>query len=452
MAPSRAIGVDRGIVDNRLETLWPVDLETVPSLVKEIGSQRLGARWSRVLVHWTRLQPVAPGVADAGDANGDGYDDEYVGELRTVVGALTANGVKVILTPMDTPEWASDRRVWKGGYVSFYPPAMGDATVREQFARMATFLASEFGDRARHLEVWNEPNMGGALYPQTLPGDPDFAPRVYLKMLRTFSAAAKGANPRAVVIAGATAPRGGNDEDSTSPQQFARYLHEHRAQRYFDAYSHHVYPWQRPAARAPDTRRAVVLGNLDVLLALFPGKPFYITEFGYATREPSLLGCPVSETRQAAYLTQAYEFLARKYPRVKALLWFMVQDLGPASDRIGAYMGLRTTGGIRKPAWFAFAGGNTLTVKAYGRDSAGGSLTISGSLDSRALGRLAGKRIELQRRGPGRAAWTWVSAAMTAQNGRYTVRLRPSVGTTHYRVVWNGVCKSPVIRVTTPAR
>ena len=103
--------------------------------------------------------------------DGDGYDDEYVTELKTIVGALTANGVKVILTPMDTPEWASDRKVWKGGYSPNYPPAMGDAAVRGQFGRMAAFLASEFGDRARYLEVWNEPNMGGALYPQTRPGD-----------------------------------------------------------------------------------------------------------------------------------------------------------------------------------------------------------------------------------------------------------------------------------------
>jgi hypothetical protein len=451
LTPSRAFGVDRGIVDNRLETLWPVDLETVPAVVEEMGSGRLGARWSRILVHWTRLQPSAPGVIDVGDLDGDGYDDQYVMELKTIVGALTANGMKVILTPMDTPEWASDRKVWKGGYASNYPPAMGDPLVRGQFGRMAAFLAGGFGDRARYLEVWNEPNMGGALYPQTRPGDADFAARVYLAMLKTFSAAAKSANPRAVVIAGATAPRGGNDEDSTSPQRFARYLRDQRAQRYFDAYSHHVYPWQRPAAKAPDLRRAVALGNLSALLGLFPGKPFYVTEFGYATRQPSLLGCPVSQTLQAAYLTQAYEFLARTYPRVKAMLWFMVQDLGPAPGRIGAYMGLRTTGGTRKPAWFAFATGNTLTAKASRPDGAAGSLVISGSLDSRALGRLAGKMLELQRLGPGGAAWTRVSGASTARDGSYALRVRLPAGTARYRVVWKGVCMSRVIRVTTPA-
>ena len=159
----------------------------------------------------------------------------------------------------------------------------------------------------------------------------------------------------------------------------------------------------------------------------------------------------MSQTLQAAYLTQAYEFLARTYPRVKAMLWFMVQDLGPAPDRIGAYMGLRTTGGTRKPAWFAFAGGNALTVAASGRAAAGGSLTISGRLSNRALGRLAGKRVELQRLGPGRSAWTRVSAATTALDGTYVVRVRRSTGAVRYRVVWQGVCRSRVIRVATPA-
>ena len=211
VSPFRAAAAERGIVDNRLETLWPVDLEEVPALAFEIGSERLGARWTRVLVYWKRLQPSAPGGVGPGDADGDGYADAYVDELRTIVAALTANGVKVILTPMCTPEWASDRSVWRGGYMDNYPPAMTNATVKREFARMAAFLATGFGPRARYLEVWNEPNMGGALYPQTLPGDPWFAARVYLRMLKTFSAAAGKANPRAVVIAGATAPRGGND-------------------------------------------------------------------------------------------------------------------------------------------------------------------------------------------------------------------------------------------------
>lgn len=441
---STAASVDRGIVDNRLETAWPVDLGTVSPLTTEIGSKVLGARWTRVIVHWTRLQPTPPGATDAGDADGDGYQDEYVTELKAIVGGFAANGVNVILTPMDTPEWASDREVWRGSYLPSYVLDISDPTVHAEFARMAAFLAEGFGSRARYLEVWNEPNMDGCLYPQTRPGDEQFGARVYLEMLKTFSAAARAANREVVVIAGATAPRGGNDERSTSPQRFARYLRDHGASAYFDAYSHHVYPWQRPAAPAPDLRRAVALGNLSALTTLFPGKPFFITEFGYATQAPTLLGCAVSELRQAAYLTQAYRFVARTYPQVKAILWFMVEDLPPAPDRIGAYMGLRTTSGEPKLAWFAFAGRNTLTLTSSRWAGVRSTLRFSGSLRSGVLGRLPDKRLELQRSRRGSSTWTTVAAVATRANGTYEVRVRSSAPTDRYRMLWPGVCQSRV--------
>lgn len=446
---SSAASVGRGIVDNRLETAWPVDLATVPPLTTEIGSRVLGARWTRVIVHWTRLQPTSRQETAAGDRDGDGYQDQYVAELKAIVGAFAANGVNVILTPMDVPVWASDRRVWEGGYLPSYPPAISDPMVRAEFGRMAAFLAQVVGSRAAYLEVWNEPNMDGCFYPQTRPGDDRFGGRVYLEMLRTFSAAARAANPKAVVIAGATAPRGGNDERSTSPQRFARYLHDRGAQRYFDAYSHHVYPWQRPAAPAPDSRRAVALGNLSALTALFPGKPFFITEFGYATQTPSLLGCSVSELRQAAYLTQAYRFVAQTYPQVKAILWFMLEDLPPAPDRIGAYMGLRTTTGQPKLAWFAFAGKNTLVLTCSRSAGGGRALTFSGSLRSGVLGRLADKRLELQRLRRGSSIWTTVAEVSTSVNGAYSLREPSSAPGDRYRMVWRSVCQSRVVAAPT---
>jgi hypothetical protein len=166
-----------------------------------------------VLVHWTRLQPHAPGVSFADDANGDGYSDSYVSERKAVVGALTANSVKVILTPTDVPVWASDQALWSSppsgwghGYSPSYAMDTGDPTVLQQFGKLGAFLASSFGDAGAYLECWNEPNTGGTFYPQA-----------------------------------ATAPRGADDAFSTSPRTFATYLHDHGAVRYFDAYSHHPY-------------------------------------------------------------------------------------------------------------------------------------------------------------------------------------------------------------------
>jgi hypothetical protein len=101
--------VGRGIVDYRLETLAKVDLAQVHALAGEMGLDRLRARWTRIMVRWVKLQPVAPGVASTDDENQDGYADSYVRELDTIIGALAANRVNVILTFFDVPEWASNQ-------------------------------------------------------------------------------------------------------------------------------------------------------------------------------------------------------------------------------------------------------------------------------------------------------------------------------------------------------
>jgi hypothetical protein len=97
--------------------------------------------------------------------------------------------------------------------------------------------------------------------------------------------------------------------------------------------------------------------------------------------------------------------VAERYPQVKEILWFMVDDLAPAPDRCGAWMGLRTVDGVRTPGWFTFAGGNRLPLDAPAATRRSGRLRVSGVLASRAFGALAGKQIMLQSRRPGQARW-----------------------------------------------
>ena len=445
-AEARSVG--RGIVDNRLEIVTGVEPAEISALAREMGPDRLRAGWTRVLVHWARLQPHAPGVSFADDADGDGYSDSYVRELEAVVAALTANGVRVILAPTEVPVWASDKALWSSGYSPSYAMDTGDPAVLQQFGRLGAFLASSFGDAGAYLECWNEPNTGGTFYPQSRRGDRYFGLRVYTKMLRAFHDGAKSANSRAVVIAGATAPRGADDAFSTSPRTFATYLHDHGAARYFDAYSHHPYPWAAPEKLPPNSKQTVWLGNLGVLLKLFPNKDFYLTEFGYGTASPTLIGLEVSKATQARYLRRAFSLVAERYPQVKALLWFMVQDLAPTSDRLGAYMGLSNVDGVRKPGWFAFAGGNRLSLIAPPASGRSNRFTVFGVLASRAFGALPGKQIMLKSRRLGQAHWHTVSAGLTRRDGSYAFRITQT-STRLYRVVWDGVCESGITTVRT---
>jgi hypothetical protein len=272
----------------------------------------------------------------------------------------------VLLTVRDVPLWASDSAYWdlpppggSPGYASYYPMS---ATALPRFGALAEFLARRYAGRVQGLECWNEPNLWLFLYPQRTADDPDFAARTYLGMLEAFSAGVRRSGTLVRVVASATASFGNDNVLWTSPQLFAGYLAEHGAARLFDVLSHHAYTPGASARRAPADIpdrpwSTITLGNLQTLLRLFPGKPCYITEYGYST-EPSIAfgWFAVTEPEQARYLRQAYAVAAR-YPRVKLLVWYLVQDQVPAdkpADR-GVYTGLMRGDGTRKPSWHAYA-------------------------------------------------------------------------------------------------
>ena len=344
----------QGIVDNRLEYHGGIGLGPVETYAEQMGPANLHAKWTRVLAYWDQLQPSAPGVTDPGDLDGDGFNDAYVNELDTVVGALRAQGISVILTGSDPPSWARDtayKKYWTKNPTTAVVRVGDSRCCRLQGVRLVPGRPlQDLG--ITHFEVWNEPNL--RLLPQIV-GKKVVGPEVYRKMLVAFSKAAHDGNPKAVVIAGATSRMGspGTSAGSTSPQWFARYLKKRGATRWFDAYSHHPYTTRKSAPqpcakpRRPDI--SVTLGNLSVLLKLFPTKPFYLTEYCYSTGANDAFVVSVPKADQARYLRQASALLAKpQYRQVKALLWFLVKDwqsdAGEQSS-VGVYTGSSTARG-----------------------------------------------------------------------------------------------------------
>ena len=335
---------------------------------------------------------------------------------------------------------------------------MANLTVKQQFGALGEFLAGRFQGKARYFECWNEPNQGFYLYPQEPASARSGGGATYLKMLKAWYAGVKRGSSTAVVIGGATAPRGRGDLVSTPPQAFARYLKANGAAAYMDAYSHHPYtpggstqvkPGQPP--NNPD--RCVTLGNLGQLTSLFPSKPFYLTEFGYNTQYCRWFGVTVSKADQARYLREAYSY-ARRYRQVKALLWFLVDDWNPTgspTDKAGdgVYMGVRTYEGVRKPSWYAFAGGNRLTLVAPAAARSGASFTLSGALTYRSPEAPVSQTLTLQWRQRSGTAWRSLGAVRTAADGTYSREVTQS-RTRVYRVVWGGVCESAARTVKTP--
>ena len=355
---AQALG--KGIVDNRLETAT-VNTALVPTWAQDMGAGGgLGAKWTRILVRWATLQPKSA----------SGWNGAYVAQLHAIVDQLRAQDISVIMTMVDVPKWASKKSLWKsppngykkGVYKPFYAMDIERSSVRSAFAEVGQFLAREYP--VQHFECWNEPNLGSCLYPQKTSSDAKYGARTYLAMLRAFDTGVHRSDKKAQVIAGATAPRGGDDAYSTTPQAFAKSIKAGGGAKSCDGYSHHPYVPRgtrniSPAAKPNNPKTAVTLGNLSELTRLFPTKPFYLTEYGYGTHDSRYFGCTVSEATQADYLKQAYA-LAAKNKQVKVLLWFLVQDWSEKSkttyDTYGAYTGLRDLKGNKKPAWKAFQG------------------------------------------------------------------------------------------------
>ena len=431
--PLAAYATTRGLQD---PTLDKSDAVVQASLLSEVRNLR--PAWLRLSVYWSRLES-AQGA----------YDEAEVARLDGLVDELRALNIKVLFTVVGLPDWAKDPSYGSipGGAEPIRSGALDD------FGRLAEFLAMHFGDRVQDFECWNEPNIWFCLYPQRTADDPDFAARTYLRMLKAFHAGVQRGDPDVRVVAGSTAPIGLNDRYRTSPQRFARFLKANGASAYFDVYSHHPYTPGGTARSAPDgmpndPSTTVTLRNLPTLMRLFPSKPFYLTEYAYNTRSTIQFGLTVTPVQQATYLRRAYAYVKR-FPQVKMLVWYLVRDTPPPPGRgpeYGLYTGLREANGTRKLSWFAFAGGNRLTVAAPSRVRRGRAARVSGTLTNSSIGAVKGRRLILQSRRLSGGAWRTLGGKTTNDLGRYTFWPKPT-SSSAYRVVWRGVKTSPRVTV-----
>ncbi len=445
LLPSAAgAAVGRGVMECDLDSPG-TDLTAKAGLINEAATD-LKAAWVRQMVVWSLLEPTH-----------GGYSDSYLANLDYTVSELHARGIKVLLTFCYVPRWASDSSYWDNppsgiaaGYAPRYPVREG---ALDDMSAAAEMLATRYAGSVTAYECWNEPNLWPYIYPQRTASDEYFGARTYLKYLKAFSAGIKRGDPAALVVAGATGPIGLNDKFRTSPQKFARFLKDAGAAQYFDVYSHHPYVPGGTVKKAPDQppndpTTTVTLYNLKTLLSFFPGKPFYLTEYGYNT-SPSrdFGGQTVTKIQQATYLRRAYSYAGR-YSQVKNLIWFLISDAkltdGPADA--GVYTGLRELDGDRKLSWFAFAGRNRLTITAPAWAPYGANVRITGRLSNAAVGRLGGRSLVLQSRKLSGGAWRKVTSRTTGSDGSYRFGVKPG-GSRVYRVVWQGVKTSATRKV-----
>jgi hypothetical protein len=240
---------------------------------------------------------------------------------------------------------------------------------REQFAAYAASLARQIPGY-RGFIIGNEPNLNRSWLPQFGPNGENVAARDYLALLAETYDALKAVSGDIRVIGGATAPRGGDNPDSSrhthSPTQFIRdlgryYRESGRDKPVMDAYSHHPYLERAnlPPSFAHPRSTTIALADYDKLVGVlgeaFDGTPqrgsdlpILYTEFGVQTRIPEeKIDAYTNRTTQAAadvvdeetqerYYREAYE-LACSQETVEGLYIFHVWD---EPDLLGWQSGL----------------------------------------------------------------------------------------------------------------
>jgi len=289
--------------------------------------QRIGVKLVRLTLRWDDVAPSRP-AAPRNPAD-PAYDWSRYG---TVLDALHADGIAVLLTLYGSPGWAN------GGHAANWLPASGAIG---DFA----YAASKEFPWVHLWTAWNEPNTRVF----SVPVSPALYVRRVLNPAYAGLHAASGGN---LVAGGVTSPR--QPPSGMAPSSFAAGMRAAHAR--LDAYAQNPYP------RAPsETPFRTSCGNCsDWTMARlgairaevtrdFGPKPIWLTEYGYETKPPDpFLG--VSLARQAAYIGQA-ALRVWEQPGVTVLIQFLVRD----EPAIGGWQsGLFTAAGVPKPSYHAW--------------------------------------------------------------------------------------------------
>ncbi len=409
----------------------------------------LGATQLRVSAFWRDIAPAPTSTAkpagfDAANPNDPAYN---WATLDRVVGSAAAHGLKVLVsisTPI--PYWASSdpakqNDVWEP------KPA--------EFAAFAGAVAARYAGTAGSFALLNEPNQGAWLQPQSVAGKP-VSPHLFRALTQAGYAAVRAAAPGATVLVGELAPSGRNDPGVTRPIRPLLFLRVaacrtagYRAVRSgrckgfkpipLDALGHHPYSiFQSPFTRSHyhddaaigDWRR--LEQTIDALVrvkALHPrrrGKvPIYYTEFGYQTNPPDPYA-GVSLAKQSRWLQDA-AYVAWATPRVKTLNQFRITDgaingTGPLAFR-EFQSGLYFADGRPKPSAATFS--NPIVVRPSGRSR----LLVWGQT------RGGSHVVLVERRAPGKRAFTRLGQRRTSALGYFTLRVPRRAGS--YRFRWS---------------
>lgn len=360
-ASSSALGAVAALQDDQLVS---VDMSEIEGRLDTLAATR--ARVARFDIFWNEVARTRP-------ANPTNPDDPAYDWSRadTVLRGMADRGIRPLVSVYSTPTWSAGRPAPTGAEFTQYNP---HAPRAGDYGRFMQAVAKRYSGRhfspdfieplprVNMWEVWNEPNLKRFFRKGTGSSLP-----AYLQLVREAYPAIKRQNPAAVVMVGATGPRGSTGDGSIGARVWLAGIARAPLSLKFDAYSQHIYPATAPTSKKNvfpswmslpeifaqlDTRRAreisAARGAARARLMRAPKIPVFITEAGYTTKRTEVRTVQVTVAQQATYLRQIFQLRDVRASRVPVVVWFNMQD----NDAWPG--GLFTETGARKPSYAAF--------------------------------------------------------------------------------------------------
>jgi len=309
--------------------------------------RQLGVRvWSSG-IFWSNIAPTRP-------ANPISPDDpayHWPVDFDQSLNQARANGIEPVLWVLGFPGWSN------GGRDNRWVP--DDPT---DFANFMGAAVRRYPQVRRWLVL---PEPGNSLNFMPQGGEGRRAPRLYARLLDVAYASMHAARRNVVVIGGNVHPYGYNDQFTTAPDRFLRYMVLPSGRRpRLDMFGINPFT-QRPLNMALRHRpRGVDFNDLDWLAQqldrYWPRRhlQIFIDEFGWNTEHEALGWLyVVSRSKQASKIATSYR-LAARLGRINTMCSFLLFDTPPKEERgqwVNWTSGLRTWDGVRKPAWSVFA-------------------------------------------------------------------------------------------------
>jgi LysM repeat protein len=192
-----------------------VNLLSAPDRVGMINRAReLGVTWIKQEVSWAEIEPE---------------NNVFVLEvLDEIVQLAEANGLNLMLTITDAPDWARSVTTDAG------PPANN-----ADFADALNTLTIRYKDAVDAWEIWHEPNLAVNWNGGVLGG------ANYVELLRVAYEVIKSNDPNAVVVSAGLAPTGPRD-GAIDDRTFLRQMYENGLKQFSDAIGAQPFGWANP--------------------------------------------------------------------------------------------------------------------------------------------------------------------------------------------------------------